>query len=206
MSTEGGHQMNTYAADYASTNQSPTGALRRAEIALAIGIAAGIPFALIGLAATLTPNDHHFRHAADYWYTGLGIPYLAAPLVLLPAIRSLQGGRDGVVGRIGLLLTSLALLTIVAILPYGVVAGTSAGLGPTYPVASFAADVGMVLFCIGAFRALLLPRTLVTAWLAAWVLGGALGPAWGTPLLIAVYTIIAAALPKRIADLESPRA
>jgi hypothetical protein len=42
MSTEGGHEMNTYAADYASTNQSPTGALRRAEIALAIGITAGI--------------------------------------------------------------------------------------------------------------------------------------------------------------------
>jgi len=58
------------------------GALRRAETAHAIGIAAGIPFAVIGLVATLTPNDNHFCHAADYWYTGLGIPYLAAPDVI----------------------------------------------------------------------------------------------------------------------------
>ncbi len=61
----------------------------------------------------------------------------------------------------------------------------------------------MLLFCIGAFRARLLPRPLVAAWLVAWVLGGALGPAWGTPLLVAVYMVIAGVLPRRIATVTA---
>jgi hypothetical protein len=199
MSIQGGHEMSAYAADYAATNASPgRRAIYRAEIALLIGIAAGVPFALIGLLAKLTPNDHHFRHAADYWYTGLGIPYLVAPIVLLAALRSLHAGRDGRLGRAGFQLTAVALGTIVALLPYGVAAGTSGGTGPTYPIAAFAADVGMLLFCVGAFRARLLPRPLLAAWLVAWVLGGALGPAWGAPLLVAVYVAIAVVLPRSV--------
>jgi len=133
------------------------------------------------------------------------IPYLAAPIVLVAAVHALHDGRDGRLGRAGTIITAVALGVIVAILPYGLAAGTSGGLGPTYPIVSFAADLGMVLFCIGAFRARLLPRALVAAWLPAWVLGGALGPAWGAPLLVAVYAVIAATLPKRVAGLESPR-
>lgn len=196
--------MSTYVAEYAPTSASPIRrALYRAEIALLVGVASGIPFALIGLLATLTPNDHHFRHAADYWYTGLGIPYLAAPIVLLAALRSLHGGRDGRLGQAGFLVTAVALGAILAMLPYGVAAGTSGGTGSAYPIAAFAADVGMLLFCIGAFRARLLPRPLVAAWLVAWVLGGALGPAWGTPLLVAVYMVIAGVLPRRIATVTA---
>jgi hypothetical protein len=200
--------MSTVAAERTGAMMKPwarDGAMRHAQAALTVAIASGIPFAAIGLFATLTPNDHHFRHTADYWYTGLGIPYLAAPIVLVAAVHALHDGRDGRVGRAGTIITAVALGVIVAILPYGVAAGTSGGLGPTYPIASFAADLGMVLFCIGAFRTQLLPRTLVAAWLPAWLLGGALGPAWGAPLLVAVYAVIATTLQKRVAGLESPR-
>jgi hypothetical protein len=200
--------MSTVAAEQTPATTTPwarKGALRRAQASLTVAIASGIPFAAIGLFATLTPNDHHFRHTADYWYTGLGIPYLAAPIVLVAAVHALHDGRDGRLGRAGTIITAVALGVIVAILPYGVAAGTSGGLGPTYPIASFAADLGMLLFCIGAFRARLLPRALVVAWLVAWALGGALGPTWGAPLLVAVYAVIAATLPKRIAALDSPR-
>lgn len=192
--------MSTYVAERTTTNVTPIRpALYRAEIALLVGVAAGIPFALIGLLATLTPNDHHFRHTADYWYTGLGIPYLAAPIVLLAALRSLQAGRDGRLGQVGFLATAVALGAILAMLPYSVAAGTSGGTGPAYPIAAFTADLGMLLYCIGAYRARLLPRPLVAALLLAWVLGGALGPAWGAPLLVAVYAIIAVVLPNRVA-------
>jgi hypothetical protein len=195
--------MSTYVAEYANTNKSPIRrALRQAETALLLAVAAGVPFALVGLVATLTPIDDHFRYAADYWYTGLGIPYLAAPVMLLAAVRTLHAGRDGRLGTLGAVVTGVALATIVAMLPHSLVAGTTAGTGPAYPIAAFAADVGMVLFCIGAFRARLLPRTLVAAWLVAWLLGGALGPAWGAPLLVAVYAIIAAVLRKTVASLE----
>jgi hypothetical protein len=200
MSTQGEHHMNTYAAEYARASASPVRrALHQAEIALLVAIAAGIPFALLGLLAALTPNDHHFRHAADYWYTGLGIPYLVAPIVLLTALHSLHRGRDGRLGQLGLTMTAVALGTIVALLPYSLVAGTTAGTGPAYPIAALAADAGMLLFCIGALRARLLPRPLVTAWLIAWTLGGALGPAWGTPLLVLLYLAIALVLPDKVA-------
>ena len=192
--------MSTYVADYTTTNLTP---IRRvlwcAEIALLVGVAAGIPFALIGLLATLTPNDHHFRHTADYWYTALGIPYLAAPIVLLAALRSLHAGRDGRLGQFGFLATAVSLGAILAMLPYSLAAGTSGGTGPSYPIAAFTADVGMLLYSIGAYRARLLPRPLVLALLIAWMLGGALGPAWGTPLLVAVYAAIAVVLANRFA-------
>lgn len=196
--------MSTYVADHAATSASPARrAVYQAEIALVIGITAGVPFGLIGLFARLTPNDHHFRHAADYWYTGLGIPYLVAPIVLLAALRSLHAGRDGRLGRAGFQLTAVALGTIISMLPYGIAAGTSGGTGPAYPIAAFAADVGMLLFCIGAFRARLLPRPLVAGWLVAWLLGGALGPGWGGPLLVAVYVAIAVVLPRSVTGVRA---
>jgi hypothetical protein len=85
-------------------------------------------------------------------------------------------GRDGRLGPLGLLLTGVALAITIAMLPYSLAAGTTGETGPVYPIAAFTADVGMLLFCIGAYRARLLPRPLVAAWAIAWILGGALGP------------------------------
>jgi hypothetical protein len=192
--------MSTYAQQYPTADSWPAmRALRLVRLALFIGIASGIPFAAILLTSRLTPDGQHFRHTADYWITGLGIPYLAAPILLLIALRSLHCWRDGRLGRIGALVTGVSLATIVALLPRTLVVSTTSGVGPVYPIAAFMADIGMVLFCLGAFRARLMPRTLAVAWLVAWVAGGALAPVWGPPLLIATYVVMAATLPKRMA-------
>jgi hypothetical protein len=200
------NEMTTYAAAAERTTapqRTPTRrTLIRAELALVVSVAAWIPFAAISLAATLTPDGHHFRHPADYWYTGLGLAHLPALIVLLAAFRSLHEGRDGRIGRIGVLLTSAGLATITALLVYSLVAGTTSGTGPLYPIAALATDLGMLLFCIGAYRGRLLPRTLVAGWFIAWILGGVLGPTWGPPLLVAVYLLIAATLPRTVSARE----
>jgi hypothetical protein len=191
--------MSTFAWQHSSADRRPAErALRIARLALITAIVSGIPFAAVLLTARLTPDGHHFRHTADYWITGLGIPYLAAPIPLLIALRTLQAGRDGRLGRLGALVTGVALATIVVLLPHTLAVSTTAGVGPVYPIAAFAADIGMVLFCLGAWRARLLPRPLCLAWLLAWILGGALAPVWGPPLLLAVYAVMAVVLPRRL--------
>jgi hypothetical protein len=185
--------MSTYAPQFTSTDRwSRERALRLARIALGVGIASGIPFAAVLLTSKLTPDGQHFRHAADYWITGLGIPYLAAPILLLIALRALGAWGEDRLGKIGAAITAISLAVIVVLLPHTLAVSTTGGVGPVYPIAAFAADLGMVLVCVGAFRTRLMPRPVVVAWLFAWVLGGALCPVWGPPLLIAVYAVMLA--------------
>jgi hypothetical protein len=184
--------MSAYAAERRTARllENPRHTLIGAQLALLVATANSIALAVLGLAATLTPDGHHFRHAADYWYTGVGIVGLPALLVFLTALRALEAGRDGRLGRAGLLLTSVSLATITGLLVYSVAAATTSGTGPLYPIAALASDIGMLLYCAGAYRARFLPRPIVVAWGAAWIIGGVLGPNWGPPLLVAVYITI----------------
>lgn len=187
------------------TENRPQGAFRRAQAALYVGAVTTVPFTAIWIFAELTPDGDKFRHAADYWYTGLGIPYMAAPLVLLPALRSLQQGRDGRVGRLGLLVISAGLVVFLAMLPYGLAAGRASSFGPTYVLATLATFVGLALFCLGSFRAGLLPRWIFPLWFVAWILGGPLGLKGMGLLLGAVYLTMAALLPKRANGTDARR-
>lgn len=68
-------------------------ALHRASAAAYVGAASAVAFTVVTLVATITPDGQHFEHAGDYWYTGIGmLPAMAAPLVLVQALHSLQGG------------------------------------------------------------------------------------------------------------------
>lgn len=167
--------------------------------ALAVALISGVPFAALSVAAPLTPHAQHFRHTADYWYTGLGVPYLLAALVLVIVVHRAHRGSDGRLGRAGAATTAGALVVMIPLLPAAMIAGNDdIGLGPLYPVLAFLADAGMLLLTIGMLRARWLPRTLVLAWFVGWFLGGALGPQTLAPLLVVVYVALALLLPRYV--------
>lgn len=180
-------------------------ALTRAQLALYVGAAAAV-----GLAAMLfvptSADDGPFHHVGDYALTALGIPYLIAPAILLPALRTLQQRRDGWLGRAGIAALSAGALVLVGMFVYGLIAATGSSLGPTYVLASTVTIVGVILFAIGSWGAGLLPRWLLVAWPIAWTLGGMLpilGP--GPVLLAAVYVAAAVVLPRRLAAVDTAR-
>jgi hypothetical protein len=149
-------------------------ALRRAQAALYLGAAAAVALAAIESFATTTSGDGKFQHAGDYLLTGDGIPYMLALLTLLPALRTLQQRRDGRLGQAGIALASLGAVTLLAMFVYGLIDATGSSLGPTYILAALATIVGVALCAVGAWRARLLPRWIIPAWIAAWTIGSAL--------------------------------
>jgi hypothetical protein len=201
-STKGESTMSSHAADRPALRlaSDARSTVLRAQVALVLATAGWVVLAILGLTATLTPDGHHFEHTADYWYTGVGIVGLPALIVFLCSFRHLQAGRDGRLGRGGLRLTSVSLAVITGLLLYSVVAATTGGTGPLYPVAALVSDIGMLLYCAGAYRARVLPRQLVVAWAVAWILGGVLGPTWGPPLLDAVYVVLLTRLERLRSD------
>jgi hypothetical protein len=181
-------------------------ALRRAQAALMLGVAAAVALVAILYFVTTSSGDGKFQHAGDYVLTANGIPYIVALLVLLPALRALQQGRDGRLGRAGIALSSLGSALLLAIFVYGVAAGTESSFGPGYVVASLATILGVALFAAGSWRTGLLPRWLLPAWVVAWAIGSMLPILRPGPLLLAaVYLTMAALLPRRLRAVESRR-
>jgi hypothetical protein len=202
MSTLAAHPASQAGEEIQSTTRAT---LRRAQLALALGAVTTIPFTAVMLFARLTPDGDHFRYAADYAYTALGIPYMLAPLILLPAVHSVQQGRDGRLGRIGLGITSIGLVAFLALFPIGLIIARATSLGPTYILATLATFIGMTLFGIGSYRAGLLPRWIPPLWVVAWIVGGPLAID-GAPLLLAgVYVTIAVVLPGRVDRIDARR-
>jgi hypothetical protein len=182
-----------YASD---TTHHP--ALGRAQAALWLGAAAAVALAMISLFVT-TSSDDQFHYTGDYFLTADGIPYVVALLVLLPALRSLQRGRDGRLGRAGIALASAGSVVLGGIFVYGLVVASGGSLGPTYVIASLATILGVGLFAAGSWRAGLLPRWLIPAWVVAWLVGSMLPIARPGPLLLAaVYVAMALLLPRRV--------
>ncbi|MGI8421271.1 MAG: hypothetical protein ACR2MU_03270 [Gaiellaceae bacterium] len=170
--------------------------IRRAQVAAWLGAATAVAFTVVTLLATITEDGHPFRHAADYWYTGLGmLPAMGSALVLVLAIHSLQRRRDGRLGRVGTLVMSVGLVVFMAMGAYALVIGKATSLGPTYLLATLATFVGLTLFVAGSWGAGLLPRWLLIVWLVAWLIGGPFAQS-ATPLLLAAaFVTIALLLP-----------
>lgn len=174
--------------------------LRWAQLALAAGAASSVAEAgLLVFTTTNGGNEGDFTHTADYWLTGVGIPAALASLLLLIAVRQLQGGRDGRLGQAGLLINSLSCLLLAAQMTAGVAAGSEVRWGPSYPLATAAAFIGLSLFAAGSWRLGLLPRWMLALWPVIWVIGSmaAAGP---TPLILTAFFITMAILLTRRAS------
>lgn len=178
--------------------------LRRAEAALLLGAAAAVALVAILYFVTTSSGDGKFQHSGDYVLTGNGIPYIVALLVLLPALRALQHRRDGRLGQAGIALASLGSAVLLAIFVYGLAAGTESSFGPGYVVAALATILGVALFAAGSWRAGMLPRWLLAAWVVAWAIGSMLPILQPGPLLLAaVYLIMAVLIPRGLDAVES---
>jgi hypothetical protein len=187
----------------ASTVDARRTALVRAQICLYVLAAAAVALAVIVLFVPITTDDDSFHHIGDYFLTADGLPFLLPLVALLPALRTLQQGRDGRLGRAGIVATSAGASVLVAVLVYGLIAATGSSLGPTYVIASVIAIVGVLLFTIGSWRAGLFPRWLLVAWPVAFTVGGTLPIlAAGPFLLAAVYVVMAVLLPRRLIRLR----
>ena len=176
-------------------------ALLRARISLVIGAASALALAATVLFVPLSPDDGPFHHVGDYLVTALGIPFVLAPALLLPALRTLQRRRDGHPGgQAGVVVTDVGAVVLLGMFVWGVIAADGGSLGPTYVLASAATIIGVVLFAIGSWRAGLLPRWLLVVWPLAWTVGGLLPILTPGPLLLAaVYLVMAVLLPRRAA-------
>jgi hypothetical protein len=171
--------------------------------ALAVGAAWGIAFTIVALGFRLTPDDHPFRHAADYWYTGLGLPLVLSALTIVVAVGSLQAGRLGRRARWGTALFVGPMLIFSAMFLQALAQGRTSSWGPTYILCVLLSDIALALFVSGCWRAGALPRWLLATWWLGWFLGGPLaqGP---TPLLLTVaYLLIAGHLARTPASTTS---
>lgn len=177
------------------TRRAPK-ALAAAHVAIAAGAASAVAEAGL-LVFTDAGGSGHFKYTADYWLTGIGIPIALASVVLVIAMRQLQERRDGRLGLAGLLINSVACLSLTAQLATSVATASEVRWGPSYPLATLAAFVGLSLFAAGSWRVGLLPRWLLAGWPVIWVIGSmaAVGP---SPLLLtAFYGAMAVMLTRR---------
>jgi len=162
-----------------------------ALVALALGTASSIAFALIGVLMKTTNTTNHdltFHHAGDYWYTAIGIPTAISSIVLLFAVRALQPAARPRLTRTGASLNAAALAVLAVMLAYSVATGAEARWGGTYVIATLATFIAHILFSAGSWRARLIPRPLLTAWPLVWLIG-AFAAQGATPLLLAAFYV-----------------
>jgi hypothetical protein len=131
-----------------------------------------------------------YHEVADYLFTGNGVPFGAAPLILLWALLTLHGERAGRRAKVGVVLASVSLLALIAVLAASVAVGQEVQGGPTYILGTLGSVVGIWLFCAGTARAGLLPRGALFFWAFAWTVGGMLGPKGSQLLLAAAYAVL----------------
>jgi len=191
---------NSVAPAVAAPNQEARrAALTRAQICLYVGIAAVVALALITLFVPTSTDDASFHHVGDYFLTADGIPFVLVPAFLLPALRTLQGGRDGRLGLAGIVAMGIGAVVLCGMFVYGLIAATGSSLGPTYVLASAVTIIGVILFAAGSWRVRLLPGWLLAAWPVAWIVGGLLPILSGGQLMLAaVYVVMAVLLPRRL--------
>jgi hypothetical protein len=165
--------------------QTHTMWLRLVQLSLAVGIAAVVVFAAVGMLFT-TISEGAFRYTADYWYTGAGVPIALAGIGLTLGVHKLQDGADGRLGTIGLWVNTLALTELCVQLLSSVVVGAELRWGPMYVVCSFLTFLGVALLAAGSWRTRLLPKWMLGVWPVLWILGtfAGTGP---MSLLLAVY-------------------
>jgi hypothetical protein len=69
----------------------------------------------------------------------------------MPAVTS-RHGRDGTLGRIGAIVTSVGFVALVVTLFSALITKDTQALGPVYVLATFATFIGLILFAIAARR------------------------------------------------------
>ena len=166
--------------------------LRLVLVSLAVGIVSLVVFAIVGTLFT-TISEGDFRYAADYWYTGVGLPLTLIGIGHTLGFHKLQHGADGRLGTIGLWVNALAMTELFAQLLTSVVVGAEVRWGAAYPVFAMVSFVGMALLAAGSWRTGLLPRWVLGTWPVIWIVGclAAKGP---TPLLLAAFFVVFGAM------------
>jgi hypothetical protein len=176
----------------------PTPATRLAFAGLTLGILSCVLYACILMFAR-TSNGPAFTTAGDYWLTASGIPFVAALLLITAGIHKLHHGRDGLPGRIGLILTGAAMTAFAVAFTAGLITRHTHALGPLYPFCVAASLAGLVIFTIGMIRARLLPWWTGPALVAGWLIGGPITAFAAAPfVLAAVYATIIILLRKTV--------
>ena len=161
--------------------------LRLVQLCLAAAIVPLAIFAVVGTFFT-TISAGHFRYAADYWYTGVGLPITLAGIGIALGVHKLQHGADGRLGTIGAWVNTLALVELFAQLLASVLTSAEVRWGPSYPVCTLLSFVGVSLLAAGSWRTGLLPRWMLGVWPLVWILGSlaAVGP---SPVLLIVFFV-----------------
>jgi hypothetical protein len=179
---------------YARNPARSTKALATALVALLIGALWGVAFTIVSVGFTTVPDDHPFKTAADYWYTGLGLPLVISGLALVQSMRALNAGQDGRRGRWGAALFSIPMPIFAAMFIQALAQGHTSSWGPTYLLCVLVSDIGLGLLVSGSWRVGLLSRWQLALWWIGWFVGGAfaLGPA--ALLLTAAYVVLSVAL------------
>jgi hypothetical protein len=170
---------------------------RIAEVALCVGIAAAIFLTAVWFISPQSSVGGTYHDVGAYLFTGNGVPFGAAPLVLLWALLRLHGGRVGRRATTGVVIASVALVALIAVLAASVLAGEEVQGGPTYVLGTLGSIIGIWLFCSDAARAGLLPRGALFFWALSWTVGGMLGPKGSQLLLAAAYAVMLVHVRKR---------
>ena len=161
---------------------------RWAQFALAVGAASSVAEAGLLVFTKAGDGSGDFKYTADYWLTGVGIPAALASFALLIAVRRIQDGQDGRLGLVGLVINNLACLLLAVQLATGVATASEVRWGPSYPLATLAAFVGISLFAAGSWRVGVFPRWMLAAWPVVWVIGS-MAAIGATPLLLTAYYV-----------------
>lgn len=182
--------LSTVVPAYPATRQGRQALWRTAEIALYLGIATAIFLTVVWFASPSSAEGGTYHEVGDYLFTGNGVPFGAAPLVLLWALLKLHGQRVGRTATIGVAIASVSLVALIAVLAASVAAGEEVSGGPTYILGTVGSIIGIWLFCVSAARAGLLSRGALWSWAFAWTVGGMLGPKGSQLLLAAAYLVL----------------
>jgi hypothetical protein len=177
----------------AATEKAAT--LRVVHLAVAIGLVAVVIEAVV-LAFMKTTDTGHYRYAGDYWLTAAALPHAAAGIVLLPAIRAIQRGRDGRLGMAGICLNIVSLLALAGVCAASLAVAHEIQGGPTYVLGGLGTLIGTALFAAGSWRVGLLPRWLLAVWPIVWIIGSFFAVS-ASPLLLGVFYIVLVAVLRR---------
>jgi hypothetical protein len=167
---------------------------------LAVGAVSSITFAVITVTMTLstiTDRDLTFHHTGDYWYTAIGIPTAAATATLLFALWRLQPQARPALTRAGVTMNAVALAMLAVLLACSVATGAEVRWGGAYIIATLVTFVGHALFVAGTWRTGLLPKPLLAAWPAVWLIGAFAAQGISPLLLAAFYATVAVLVLRR---------
>lgn len=179
-----------------SARRAPAARLAFAGLTLGILSCALLTYVLMFVHTSKGPT---YTTTGDYWLTASGFPFVVALLLATAGIHDLHGGRDGLAGRVGIILTGTAMTGFLVAFTAGLITRQTQALGPIYPICVVASLTGLVIFTIGIIRARLLPWWTGPALVVGWLVGGPLDAFAAAPLLLAaVYVTIAILLRKAV--------